>query len=115
MIFNAWLFTDIAGCKYQLKFHKNHGHINIQRRLVANIDDSRAKWRLSFEDTSEMNLILFVSFEDTSEMKLIFICNSMDSWKDSYYQRLFDINVKVNIAMMLDLLFDGLSFYDWWI
>jgi len=24
MIFNAWLFADIAGCKYQPKFHENH-------------------------------------------------------------------------------------------
>jgi len=37
----------------------------------------------------------------------------MDQWKDSYYQRLFDLTVKDTIAMMPDLIYEGWSCHDY--
>ena len=54
-----------------------------------------------------------VSFEDTTEINLIFIYRSMDKWKDLYYQLLFDLNVKDTIAVIFDLIYEVWSFHDW--
>ena len=64
-----------------------------------NIDDYQVKRRFSIEEITEINLII--------------IYDSTDKWKDSYYQRLFDLTVKDTIAMMFDLNYEGWSFHDW--
>ena len=64
-----------------------------------NIDDYQVKRIFSIEEIAETNLII--------------IYDSMDKWKDSYYQHLFDLTAKDTIVMKFDLNYEGWSFHDW--